>query len=253
MLMATLSGCFEDPGTEKLLESEFVSLSVTSQQTGESDGSGEILVEISKAQSTDVQVNFSVAALNAVNGVDFILIGTSVTIPAGEFSATIPYTVVDNDAFEPESRSFTVTITDISPAQISVQGNSEIEVALLNDDCPVNTGVWFGAVTIEDVGFAEVTGSAAANAGGDCDILVVTGDYVGAAAAVTWHLTPSVPGATSGTAEAPKQAYACCAPDYEYEAAGTYDEVTGIITADYTFYNEDGSIAFLGTTVITAQ
>jgi len=254
-MVATLSGCFDDPGTEITLSDRFVSFSVPSQQINENAGSGNILVEVSYAQSSAVQINFNLTASNAVNGIDFNLPTTSVTIPAGEFSAQIPFTVEDNDNFEPLARTFTVTITSVSVEGVSVQGNSSVTVSILNDDCPVNTSIWFGTVSVEDVGFGATDGTAAANANGDCNILVVTGDFVGGPLTpVTWVLTPSAPGATSGKAEAVRQAYACCAEAYTYEALnGTYDEETGIIEADYTFYRASGAVFFTGTTIISVN
>lgn len=253
-MVATLSGCFDDPGTEITLSDRFVSFSVPSQQINENAGSGNILVEVSYAQSSAVQINFNLTTSNAVNGIDFNLPTTSVTIPAGEFSTQIPFTVVDNDNFEPLARTFTVTITSVSVEGVSIQGNSSVTVSILNDDCPANTSVWYGTVSVEDVGFGSNDGTGAANANGDCNILVVTGDYVGAVASVTWVLTPSSPGAKNGTAVAVRQPYACCAEAYTYEALnGTYDEETGIIEADYTFYRASGAVFFTGTTVISVN
>ncbi|MEQ9659628.1 Calx-beta domain-containing protein, partial [Fulvivirga sp.] len=225
LMLPLLWGCFDDPGTDVTLGDVFVSLSNDSQQTSEDQVTGEILLEISRAQSSAVDVDYELTSTNAINGVDFELQGSSVTIPAGEFSTSIPYTVTDNNVFEPEARSFTVTLTGVSASSVSIQGNTAITVGILNNDCPVNTSVWFGDLSVEDVGFGAVAGSGAANANGDCDILVITGDYVGAPLTpVTWNLTPSSPGATSGTAVAPRQAYTCCDPTaYEYEASGTYD------------------------------
>ncbi len=247
-----LTGCFDDPGTDIVLNDSFVSLSVESQQTAEDEGMGELLVEISNAQASPVVVSYEITTDNAINGVDFELNSTSVTIPAGEYSANIPYTVVDNNAFEASPRSFTVTLTSVEGG-VGIDGVMSTTVALLNNDCPANTSVWFGTVSVEDVGFSNEDGTGAANADGDCNFLVVTGNYVGASAAVEWELIPSALGATSGTAVAVRQPYACCAPAYEYEAEGTYDEETGVIEADYSFYREDGSLWFTGTTRITAN
>ncbi|MEM6524786.1 MAG: Calx-beta domain-containing protein [Bacteroidota bacterium] len=252
--LISLTGCFDDPGTEILLSEEFVSFSVESQQTSETDGEGAILVEVSFAQQTDLTVNFEVETNNAIEGIDFTLTGgASVVIPAGDFSASIPYTITDNDVFEPSARSFTVRITGVTGVDgIGVEGVGEITVAILNDDCPANTSVWFGAITVVDVGFSSEEGLGAANDNGDCDILVVTGNYVGATSPIIWDFTPESPGATNGTVIADRQRYFCCSPEeYEYEATGTYDEVTGVIEADYNFYRTDGSLWFTGTTQIT--
>lgn len=250
VLLVFLTGCFDEPGTDILLTDTFVSLSLTSQQIGEADGAGEILIEISQAQSSDVSVSFDLTTSNSVEGVDFNLSASSVTIPAGSYSANIPFSVVDNNAFEPAARTFTVTLTDASGIRIT--GNTSVTVGILNDDCPSNTSLWYGDVTVDDVGYSSDLGEGRANDAGDCDVLVVYGNYVGASADVVWEFTPDAPGATSGTVVAQQQAYDCCGEDYEYYAVGTYDEATGVISADYEFYDA-GSLWFTGGTTVTAN
>lgn len=250
-LIPLLSGCFDDKGTEILLTDQFVSFYVPDQQIGENAGTGELVIDISQAPTSAVTLNLEVETTNMIEGVDFTVPSKSVTIPAGEFSVSVPFTVVDNQVFETVSRTFTVTIS--SAGSIPIEANPSVTVLVLNDDCPVNTSLW-SDVAVEDVGFSNNPGTGAANANGDCNILIITADYVGAPATpVTWEFTPASDGALNGTVVAPRQAYACCAPAYEYEAEGVYDEETGIILADYTFYNADGSVFFTGQNRITAN
>lgn len=153
VIALVLPGCFDDPGTDVLLTEQFVSFSLGSQQTTESDLEGEILVEISRAQDVDVVVNFSVTGSNAVNGADFTLVGNSVTIPAGEYSATIPYTVEDDVLVQSEPRSFTVEIESLTPAAINLNGNAAITVSILDDDCVYDASTWAGTYdAVEDYG-----------------------------------------------------------------------------------------------------
>lgn len=210
------------------------------------------MVQISQKRDFDVQVSFEVTADGAVEGQDYnVLTASPVTIPAGSFEVPILIEPIDNSDFETAARKVTFTITSASN-DIGVQVNESAEVNIVNDDCPSKSNIWWGNVTLVDVGYATTGGTGSANSNGDCDVLVIEGDLIGGAvAAVTYYLTPAADGASSGTIEAPKGRYNCCATAYEYEATGTYDETTETILLDYIFYRADGSIFWTGQTIIT--
>lgn len=210
------------------------------------------VVQISQKQDFDVQVNFEVSAEGAVEGQDYNILTTSpVTIPAGSFEVPIMIEPIDNSDFETAARKVTFTITSASN-DIGVQVNESAEVNIVNDDCPSQSNIWWGDLTLVDVGYATTSGTGSANSNGDCDVLVIEGDLIGGAvAAVTYYLTPASDGATNGTIEAPKGLYDCCSTAYEYEAEGTYDEITQTILLDYTFYRADGTVFWTGSTIIT--
>lgn len=210
------------------------------------------MVQISQTQDFDVQVEFEVSAEGAVEGTDYNVLTTSpVTIPAGSFEAPIQIEPIDNSDFETAARKVTFTITSASN-DIGVEVNPTSEINIVNDDCPSKSNIWWGNVTLVDVGYATTGGTGSANSNGDCDVLVIEGDLIGGAvAAVTYYLTPASDGASTGTIEAPKGLYDCCATAYEYEATGTYDETTQTILLDYIFYRADGSVFWTGQTIIT--
>jgi hypothetical protein len=124
-----------------------VSASVGSFQTQEA-ASDEILVEVSKAHSSDVIVNYTITDNNTINGVDYVLAGSSVTIPAGEYSAAIPFDVLGNLVFEGVARSFTVTLSSVSVEGIRIDGIQEITVTLIDDDCEFHVDQWVGTYTV---------------------------------------------------------------------------------------------------------
>ena len=253
-LLVTLNACFDEAGTDIIMSEEIISFSVPEAQIREPDGSGSIPLEVSFTQDTELTIGYEVTAVNAIEGIDFEIVSSNpIAIPPGSHSVDIQYTVTDNDAFEPDARSFTVNITSVSNPDIMINANEAAKVTIVNDDCPANTSIWFGNVTVDDVGFSSTVGTGAADSEGSCNILVVTANFIGATAPVTFVFTPESPGATSGTVVAERQLYDCCAPEYEYEASGTYDESTGIIEVDYSFYNPDGSLFFTGTNLIAAS
>ncbi len=254
IMLISLNACFEDQGTDILMSEEIISFSSPDVQIREPDRSGSVPLEVSFTQDTELTIGYEVTAVNAIEGIDFeILSQNPIAIPPGTHSVDLEFSVTDNDAFEPDARSFTITITSVSNPEIAVNANKEVKITIVNDDCPANTSIWFGNVTVDDVGFSSDVGTGSADSEGTCNILVVSGNFIGATAPVTFVLTPSAPGATEGSIVAERQLYDCCAPAYEYEASGTYDETTGIIEVDYSFYRADGSLWFTGTNTIVAS
>lgn len=209
------------------------------------------VVQISQKRDFDVQVAFEVIADGAIEGQDYnVLTNSPVTIPAGSFEVPILIEPIDNSEFETSARKVTFTITSASN-DIGVQVNESTEINIVNDDCPSKSNIWWGSLTLVDVGYATSSGTGSANSNGDCDVLVIEGDLIGGAtAAVTYYLTPAADGASNGTIEAPKGRYECCTTAYEYEATGTYDETTETILLDYIFYRADGSVFWTGQTII---
>lgn len=155
MIALLATGCFEDPGTEILLTDKFVSASVGSLSTGEG-GQGTILVEISEAQSTAVDIQYNIVENNVVNGIDYVLNGTSVTIPAGEYSASITYNIPQNFVYDELPRSFVVEFTSVSASGVRVDGNKSVTVTLVDDDCPLYIEDWEGVYTVEEGFYAGV-------------------------------------------------------------------------------------------------
>lgn len=138
LITVSLSGCFDDPGTDILMKEKILSFSIASQQIQENAGGGEILVEISRAQSSDVQVNYSVVNNGAIAGVDYnILSPNPIIIPAGEYSAVIEYEVIDNDFPDEGTRQFSVEITSLSATGVSIGPLTTFSVTIINDDCDV--------------------------------------------------------------------------------------------------------------------
>lgn len=86
--------------------------------TAEEDA-GTALVTFTREGDTtsDVTVTFTVADGTGVAGTDYeVPTETTVTILAGETTATLPVTLIDNTEEAAEPKTFSVTITDVAPA-----------------------------------------------------------------------------------------------------------------------------------------
>ncbi len=239
----------------------FNSVNSTTLSHSEAGGVLEIPVSITMPQANDVVVNFTVTSDNSVAGTDFTLITPgSVTIPAGQTSANIQIGAIDNDVFN-ESPILNVTLSSVSVPGIAVgikdQGSYYKKVVLVNDDCPSQSSLWYGTVSVMDVGYPPAfPATAAATEEGDCDIVEITGDLAGFGQSSTFQFffIPAFEGATNGTIEVPEQIYctACSAGlNVYYSAEGTYDETTGIIEVDYQVRRADNA-GYTGSNVITA-
>lgn len=172
-LVPLMTGCFEEPGTDQTLTEVFVSASQGSFSLLEG-ASDEVLIEISEAQSSDVVIDFTIADNNTANGTDYIVSGSSVTIPAGEYSTTLPFEIVNNIVFEGYSRSFTISFS----SSVGVDGYDEVVVNLIDDDCELIISDWEGTYTVEEV-FSEGgvnAGLSLASAFGESYEVVLTAD-----------------------------------------------------------------------------
>jgi hypothetical protein len=236
-MLFVLNACFDDPGTDVLLEEKFVSFKTSTAQIREPDLAGSAMIDLSYVSSEDVLVTYEIEELGAIEGIDYEIVSPNpLVIPAGSFGAELEVAVTDNTTFEPNARQFKVTITSVSGGVVA-QGNSSITFTVVNNDCQANTSVWYGNISLYDVGYATTLGTGSANATGDCNILQVAGDVSGAGVAtvVLVYFTPTTPGATSGTVNVPSQNGINGSTRYKYEGTGVYDEVTGVLLINYKF------------------
>jgi hypothetical protein len=215
----------------------------------------EIPVKVSLAQDEDVTVAYTIEENGAIEGIDFeILSPNPITISAGEYETAIEIAVINNEVFETESRTFSITLTEISPS-LDKQVLTSVTVDVVNEDCPAEIPKivnWIGSLSVEDVGFGASPGTGDAGPDGSCGgVLIMTGDLLafGLDSKITLVFTQDSPGSTTGTVEVARDrfftddAYA----GYQYEASGTYNEATQEIIIDYNFYRPNGTLWFPGT------
>ncbi len=128
-----------------------VSVSGPAAAVGEaSDGELEFTVTMSAAAETDVTVNYSLGG-TATAGDDYTAASGSVTIAAGETSATISLPVLD-DAIQEGSETVTVTLDGTDNASVSVDGANATATGSIADDDTVTVSVADASVTEGDGG-----------------------------------------------------------------------------------------------------
>lgn len=213
---------------------------------------------VTEPQSQDVTITLTLIEDTAIQGTHYTISATTITIPAGQYNGSITITPIDDDFFN-ESRTFTLEITDVTSGNLRIGNFDEPSyfrtVVLTNDDCPTQSNIWWGPLTVQDVGYADIPGcTGSSNADGDCDILSITGDLgaFGPVETFDFFLTPAFDGATSGTVDVPEQLYCsgCSAGlDVVYSATGTYDEGTQQIVVFYDVRRSDGA-GYTGTNII---
>ncbi len=262
-LMTTMTSCSDDDSN--LFENpHFAAFLGQDSSVVVSEGEDPVTIDlgITKIQSQDVTITMQVTDETAVQGTDYSLSATSVTIPAGEYTGGISITPVDNDIFN-AAKTLILEITAVSASGLNIGNIDEYSykrtIVISNDDCPTKSDLWWGDLSVEDVGFGSTPGSGSANSSGDCDVLLITNDLPGASAGsgpFELYFTPYSLGATAGTIDVPAQTYctACSAGlDALYSATGTYDEVTQTIILFYSLDRSDGANFWTGTNVITPQ
>jgi Calx-beta domain len=219
-----------------------------------------IPVSISRTFDQDVTVNFTVTEENAIEGIDYSITQSSVTIPAGQFRSSLLVQTINNDQFD-LARKIVIELTNISESSLSLSEQKVVTLSILNDDCPVNTSIWAGNIAADEDGYAYVA-EMTPNEAGDCDILLVgnIGDYgfLGTLKSVIMVFTPDSEGATTGTVTIAKQGLGIVSDgaggftgsgERSVEGSGTYDEETKLITIDLTFRFGSGTIWYQSTTV----
>jgi hypothetical protein len=182
--VGTLVSCEEDTVTYG--GQNFVTFDVvnsTSLRFFENAGVSEIPVNLAFPKSNDVTINFTVASDVAVAGVDYnVLTPGSVTIPAGQTSANIRIEVLDNTVLN-DSKPLEITLVSSTDTSVAVgltdEGSTYKRFLIVNNDCTTTSFDWYGTLNFNTGGSTGFNGTAEAdvNDTGDCNLLVITGDY----------------------------------------------------------------------------
>ena len=138
-----------------------VSFAVGSASEPEAAGTVQIGVKLDKTSPLDVHVQYdglgsgSATLTTALEGSDFTLGSNSVTIPAGQMTAMLPLTIVD-DAINEDSEIVPLKLLEADVAVIGVQDEDDVTIV---DNDPQPTFAWSsGSATVpESVGPVELT------------------------------------------------------------------------------------------------
>ncbi len=210
-----------------------------------------IPVKVSFAQSSNTKVTFEVVGNNVLAGIDYkIQTASPVEITHNKYSATISILPVDNNIIQPEKRTITVRIKSVDNTAMSIQVVKEVQINLLDDDCPPTVpkvALWVGDVNIQGGSSSTVVGTAEGGAGGICGgSMVVTARFFGTSlpsSAMTIILTQNTGNPVTGITSVVRFPLF---GTYEYEASGTYDEAGKALYLNYSVYDTSDK-AFLST------
>ena len=119
-----------DEAAATIADNDAALVSITAGDDGDEDGptAGQFTVSLSKASATDTVVAYSIAG-SATSGDDYETLAGSVTIAAGETSAVIDVSVLDDNVVE-ETETVIVTLGQIT-------GLPEITLDVANDDAEI--------------------------------------------------------------------------------------------------------------------
>ncbi|MFO7907859.1 MAG: Calx-beta domain-containing protein, partial [Pirellulaceae bacterium] len=98
----------------------------------EEAGQRDLAIHLSHAATDDVNVTIEASAWNAISGEDFEIPTTSVVIPAGELSASLPFRVIDDVLKEPDE-AVKIAIVDVSGAEMPVDPARKITTVTIRD------------------------------------------------------------------------------------------------------------------------
>ncbi|MFT4923992.1 MAG: hypothetical protein ACI8WB_000070, partial [Phenylobacterium sp.] len=126
-----------------------VSLTVSSTAIIEGSGASTITATLSQVSFESVTVNLAYSG-TATSGVDYTSPASSITIAAGQTSATTTLTAIQ-DATEEANETIIVDISSVSGGSASENGTQQQTVSITNDDdqtAPTNYSVTIDAVNI---------------------------------------------------------------------------------------------------------
>ena len=138
-------------------DSTTVNIAATTASASEPNTDGQFTVTLANASSTDTTISYSVGG-DAVEGTDFANLSGSVTILAGQTSATIDIAVLDDSILE-STESVTVTLDDVTAGDPSISLGTSITatVTITDDDSGEVTVVASDATAAEPTDSGQFT------------------------------------------------------------------------------------------------
>lgn len=224
----------------------------------EASGDQTVTIILSSAPSQDLTVNLTVEDGTAVEGEDYAIPNSSITIAAGEYTANFSYTIIDNDEID-GSKVFTISLPEDSPIEIGEE--SQVTVTIVDNDffCPRN--ILSNIVTTElDVGYSTSSVSIASVGapGPEClefRIVGGSGSLFGGFADISYVVTliEDEPDGNTGTVD-PTEIFnlnnADGSSSYTNQlkiVGGDYDLEAGVLDVYYEYYGTDGTFQYPGT------
>jgi hypothetical protein len=110
-----------------------VNFAVDSQSAAENLGGLSVIVQLSAPSVQPVTVSFAATGTAAGGGTDYTISGSPVTIPAGQTTATITVTMIDDAMLESNE---TVVLTMATPTQADLGEQTTHTITILDNDVP---------------------------------------------------------------------------------------------------------------------
>ena len=132
-------------GTINDNDASIVSIVASQPNASEPTTNGEFTLSLSNLVSTPTIVNYTISG-TAVNGVDYILINNTITIPANTPSITIPVTVIDDNIVE-STESAIITIVGTNNG-VTVDNSATTATVMIADNDITNLSI--GAISASE-------------------------------------------------------------------------------------------------------
>jgi hypothetical protein len=126
-----------------------------------------LIMELSGPAGVDVSVDYNTSGSSAVMGVDYLLEDGPITIPAGQTSANLILSLLDDDLYE-QNEEVVITLVEPDNATLLEGGNNTYTYILLSDDSSPDIQFVGSATSLqEDDGETGLTVSLSAASGMD--------------------------------------------------------------------------------------
>jgi len=159
LLAALLAACGGGENTVQLQSPNPpppVNVSVTGNDTATEGNLAEDLsfgIELSQPATSDIDISFATRSDTAIEGSDFIARAGDVTIAAGQTSASVDITIIDDSIDEPDERLF----LDVTATSQGAIATASAAGTILDDDAPSSISVADASIAEGDAGQSTLT------------------------------------------------------------------------------------------------
>lgn len=127
LILVCLSGC-KTKDIEPLLTIRLEG--ATANRMAENGGQARLVAELNGSIATDITVNLNYAG-TATRDVDYSVLGTSITIPAGSTSGALSLASINDESTEGDE---TIIVTVLAPSGVTVSGPLTTTITISDDD-----------------------------------------------------------------------------------------------------------------------
>ncbi|MEQ9412479.1 MAG: hypothetical protein RIF39_01540 [Cyclobacteriaceae bacterium] len=230
-----VAACSEDPEPE--IKQEEITIFFDSEskiEIKENDDTEIVIpIKISLSQEEPITVTYELIGQEVVNGSDFTLLSENpLIISAGSTQTLVRIRINNNEIVQPEDRNIYLRFRTIDKDYVNIAVPKEVTISIEEDDCSLDTSdvnIWIGPLIIQSNN-ESLGGTGTENSNGLCSgTFNVKGKFVGdqnPESTLTVALVQDPINPTVGMATISRTKLFDFTSQYEFEATGTYDEVT---------------------------